>query len=112
MNVYSHAKDAFDDRAAQLGELFAVLAAVSVKNTRALATAVLLSQRLEKALTHRAAIDQAIGILISRSGYTSEQAFSALRTLSQHENRKLNDVARSPVAEAARRARAWRTETD
>jgi GAF domain-containing protein len=110
MNVYAHARDAFDERAAEIGELFAIPAAVSVKNARALATAVLLSQRLEKALTNRAAIDQAIGILISRSGYTTAQAFAALRTLSQHENRKLNDVARSLVDEAGRRARARHTD--
>ncbi|WP_207835352.1 GAF and ANTAR domain-containing protein [Williamsia soli] len=106
MNVYAHAKDAFDERAAELGELFAVPAAVSVQNARALATAVLLSQRLEKALTNRAAIDQAIGILISRSGYTPAQAFNALRTISQQENRKLNDIARSIVDDAGKRARA------
>ncbi|ORM35962.1 GAF and ANTAR domain-containing protein [Williamsia sp. 1135] len=106
MNVYAHAKDAFDERAAELGELFAVPAAVSVQNARALATAVLLSQRLEKALTNRAVIDQAIGILISRSGYSSSQAFDALRTISQQENRKLNEIARSIVEDAGKRARA------
>lgn len=106
MNVYAHAKNAFDERAAELGELFARPAAVSVRNARALASAVLLAQRLEKALTNRAAIDHAIGILISRSGYTPAQAFDAMRTISQRDNRKLNDVARSLVEDAGRRARA------
>lgn len=106
MNVYAYAKDAFDSRAAELGEMFAGPAAVSVQNARALASAVLLTHRLEKALTNRAMIDHAIGILISRSGYTPAEAFSALRTMSQRDNRKLNDVARSLVDDAGRRARA------
>lgn len=109
MNVYAYAKDAFDSRAAELGELFAGPAAVSVQNARALASAVLLAQRLEKALTNRAMIDHAIGILISRSGYSPAEAFTALRTMSQRDNRKLNDVARSLVDDAARRARARHT---
>lgn len=109
MNVYAYAADAFTERAAELGELFAVPAAVSVANARALAAATLLAQRLENALTNRAMIDHAIGILISRSGYTPAEAFSALRAISQRENRKLNVVAQSLVDDAGRRARARHT---
>ncbi|OZG26088.1 hypothetical protein BH683_025020 [Williamsia sp. 1138] len=111
MNVYAYAKNAFDTRAEQLGELFAGPAAVSVQNARALAGAVLLAQRLEKALTHRATIDHAIGILISRSGYTPAEAFDALRVISQQDNRKLSDIAQSLVDDAGRRARARHNET-
>jgi GAF domain-containing protein len=109
MNVYAYAEDAFDTHAAELGELFARPAAVSVQNARALANAVLLAQRLETALTNRAMIDHAIGILISRSGYSPDEAFNTLRTISQRENRKLNDIARSLVDDAGRRARARHT---
>lgn len=109
MNVYARAKNAFDEHAEQLGEYFAGPAAISVQNARALASAVLLAQRLEKALTNRAVIDHAIGILISRSGYSQAEAFNALRTISQQDNRKLNDVARSLVDDAGRRARARHT---
>ena len=37
MNVYAHAKHAFDERAAELGEIFAVPAAVAVQNAQVLA---------------------------------------------------------------------------
>ena len=37
MNVYARAKYAFDDRAAELGEIFAVPAAIAVQNAHVLA---------------------------------------------------------------------------
>lgn len=37
MNVYAHARDVFDDRAEQIGQLFAVPAAVAVQNAHILA---------------------------------------------------------------------------
>ncbi len=106
MNVYAHQLDAFDGRATELGELYATPAAISVQNARALSTATQLVQQLEQALTSRAIIDHAIGILISRSGSTPAEAFARLRVLSQSENTKLVTIAQSIVDEAARRARA------
>ena len=37
MNVYAHDKHVFDDRAAELGEIFAVPAAIAVQNAQVLA---------------------------------------------------------------------------
>lgn len=54
LNVYSHAKFAFDGQAAKLGELFAVPAAVSVQNAQALAEAQRLASRLGQILLRRA----------------------------------------------------------
>ena len=67
MNVYAHAGSAFEDRAVELGELYAVPAAVSVQNARALAQARTLGEQLTTALTTRPIIDQAIGIIMSRA---------------------------------------------
>ena len=106
MNVYAHAKDAFDDRAVELGELFAVQAAISVQNAQALAQARRLATQLQAALTSRAVIDQAVGILMSRTGCTAGEAFDKLRVISQTENRKSSAVAQSILDEAVRRARA------
>jgi GAF domain-containing protein len=106
LNVYAHAKYVFDERAADLGEQFAVPAAIAVQNAQALAQARRLASQLQSALDNRGVIDRAVGILMSRSGDTEEQALSRLRTLSQHEHRKLVAVAQSIVDEAVRRARA------
>ena len=112
MNVYAHAPDAFDDHAAALGELFAVPAAIAVQNAQVLAQAKRLATQLQTALTNRAVIDQAIGILISRIGCGAEEAFDRLRQISQSENQKLHTVAQSVVDEAMNRARARHTRPD
>ncbi|WP_319017977.1 ANTAR domain-containing protein [Mycolicibacterium baixiangningiae] len=51
-------------------------------------------------------IDQAIGIIRSRSGASGEEAFARLTKISQNENVKLHVVAERLVDEAVRRARA------
>ena len=112
MNVYAHAPDAFDDHAAVLGELFAVPAAIAVQNAQVLAQAKRLATQLKTALTNRAVIDQAIGILISRIGCGAEEAFDRLRQISQSENQKLHTVSQSVVDEAMNRARARHTRPD
>lgn len=108
INVYAHAKDAFDDRAAALGELFAVPAGVAVHNAQVLTEAIESIVQLRKALSSRPIVDQAIGLIRGRTGATAEQAFDRLRKLSQHEKIKLVTVAERMVDEAARRARARR----
>jgi transcriptional regulator with GAF, ATPase, and Fis domain len=105
MNVYAHARDAFDERSVQLGELFSVPAAISVQNAQALAQARRLAVQLQTALTSRAVIDQALGIVMSRAGCSTAEAFGRLRVVSQSENRKLSVVAQHVVDEAVRRAR-------
>jgi len=106
LNVYAHAKNAFDQRAAELGELFATPAAIAVQNAQALAQAQRLALQLQHALDTRAMIDRAIGILMSRNGGTEQQALTRLRILSQHEHQRLPVIAQSIVDEAVRRARA------
>ncbi len=108
INVYARRKDAFDDHAAAIGEQFATPAAVAVRNAQVLARAVALAAQLQTALTGRPVIDQAIGVLRSRSGESSDEAFARLRELSQTEHRKLGEVAQQLVDEAAKRARAGR----
>jgi GAF domain-containing protein len=109
MNVYAHPLNSFDDHAVVIGELFAVPAAIAVQNAQVLAQTKRLAHQLQAALTSRAVIDQALGILMSRTGSTSEQAFDRLRDRSQTDNVKLREVAQRVVDEAVRRARARHT---
>ncbi|PRC44005.1 hypothetical protein C6A85_000000102435 [Mycobacterium sp. ITM-2017-0098] len=110
INAYAHARDAFGDHAVQLGTRFATPAAVSVHNAQLLAGARERTAALQRALQSRAVIDQAIGIIRSRSGGSAEEAFDRLKQFSQVENVKLAVVAERLVDEAVRRARA-RTNT-
>jgi len=105
INVYAQTKDAFDEHAARLGELFAAPAAVALRNAQVLAQAQRTVEQLKTALTSRAVIDQAVGIVMSRSGGTAEEAFGSLRTISQREQQKLSAVAEHIVSESVRRAR-------
>lgn len=79
-----------------------------VQNAQVLAQAARLATKLQAGLNSRAAIDQAIGIWVSRVGSDDNEAFGRLRQISQIENRKLRDVAQSIVAEVIRQARAAR----
>ncbi len=106
MNVYAHARDAFDERAERVGQLFAAPAAIAVQNAYVLAQTKRLAASLQSALTNRAVIDQAIGIVMSRSGVSADQAKDRLRVLSQHEHIKMVTIADNIVSEAVRRARA------
>ena len=106
INVYAHGKDVFDEHAAQLGELFAAPAAVAVHNAQVLAQAQTLAAQLQKALSTRPVIDQAIGLIRGRTGASAEEAFARLKEISQSEHTKLVEVAQRIVDEAVRRARA------
>jgi GAF domain-containing protein len=106
MNVYARAKNAFDDRAAELGEIFAIPAAIAVQNAQVLAQTQRVAAQLKSALETRAVVDRAVGIMMSRSGGTEHEALERLRAMSQHEHQKLALVARQIVDEAVRRAEA------
>jgi GAF domain-containing protein len=106
INTYAHSRDVFGEHAVQLGAQFAGPAAVSVYNAQLLAGAQERTKVLQRALDSRATIDQAIGIIRSRSGVSAEVAFDRLTRFSQAENIKLHVVAERMVEEAVRRARA------
>ncbi len=61
------------------------------------------SAHLSDALTSRAVIHEAKGIVIARRGGTPEEAFAHLAALSQARNRKLRDIAREIVEDASAR---------
>jgi transcriptional regulator with GAF, ATPase, and Fis domain len=111
LNVYAHAKDAFDDAAIRSGELFAVPAAVAVHNAQVLADSQRLAAQLAEALLSRAVIDQALGIIMSRTGSGPTEAFDRLRARSQTDHVKVATLAQSIVEEAVRAARARPTKT-
>jgi len=106
INVYAHDKHVFGDQAAELGRLFAHPAAVAAQNALVLAQTRRLAARLQNLLETRGVVDRAVGILMSRNGGTEGEALDRLRSLSQHEHRKLSAVAESVVDAAVRRAQS------
>ena len=110
LNVYAHGRNVFDAHALAMGEAFSPQAAVSVHNAQLLDQAERLVAQLQKALISRAEIDQALGVVMSRTGATAQEAFDKLRDLSQTRSVKLTEVARDVLGEAVRRARARHAE--
>lgn len=73
MNIYAHARSAFDARAIELGELFAIPAAISVRNAQALARAREVAVELQASLTNATdEVSAALNILVSRLSITNE----------------------------------------
>jgi GAF domain-containing protein len=104
LNLYSreaHGLAAEDQARAQQ---FADQAAGAVALARRLEEREQLAGHLEKALSSRSVIDQALGIIIARTGHDADRAFQLLRAQSQHTNQKLRDVAAQIVRQASTRA--------
>jgi AmiR/NasT family two-component response regulator len=60
---------------------------------------------LRQAMASRAVIEQAKGILMATAGVDADGAFDLLRQQSQHENRKLRDIAQALVDQQQRAPR-------
>jgi PAS domain S-box-containing protein len=97
LNVYAGLPDAFGTGGRRLGEV--VAAAVTGVLQRIAEREALkdLVANLETALTSRAVIDQAKGMLMARLGVDADEAFAQLVRLSSRLNVKLRDLARLVV---------------
>jgi len=101
LNLYSKQLGAFSADAEKVGMVFADQASVALANAQLYASAYRMTQQLQEALTSRAVIDQAKGILIGQHRVGADEAFDILRTTSQRENRKLRDLAQELVDRAS-----------
>jgi GAF domain-containing protein len=106
LNIYARRPHAFDAASVTLAESFASFAAVAVANAASHHDAAEEARNLRAAMEHRSVIEQAKGIVIASMGCDTDTAFRVLVQQSQHENRKLRDVASDLVASAARRGAA------
>ena len=105
MNLYATRRRAFSDDDQRTVQLFAAQAAFLLVNAQAYWDSRSLSENLVEALKSRAVIEQAKGIIMAARGGTPDEAFEMLVAQSQHENRKLRDLAAELVSNAGRRGR-------
>jgi GAF domain-containing protein len=103
MNLYSRGHAAFGAEQLATASLFAAQAAVVLANASSYWAARARSEQLEEALTNRAEIEQAKGIIMSTMRCTADEAFDVLVKQSQRENRKLREVAREIVQNTVRK---------
>jgi GAF domain-containing protein len=101
ITFYSQQANSFGERFV-LGQLIADLASTGMWCLLKHADKQQMTHQLEQALTSRATIDQAKGILIAKRGCSADEAFDQLRQTSQNHNIKLRDIAAKLVESAQR----------
>jgi GAF domain-containing protein len=101
LNLYSFEPHGFASLDEAVVVLFAAQAAVAVANSRLYQSARTLSAQLQAAMTSRAVIEQAKGVIMAVNAVDADVAFDLLRRASQAENRKLRQIAAEVVAAAS-----------
>lgn len=99
LNVYGHAPHGFGDLDAALLELYTTAAETALRADLRYRAAREHTIQLPRALTSRAVIDQAEGIIMAAQRVDADTAFAALVEQSQRLNRKLRDVAQQFVTD-------------
>jgi GAF domain-containing protein len=107
LNLYSGQLDNFVAHDPDRAELWAAAAATVLANATAYHDSRELNENLREALTSRATIDRAVGIVMSGGGRSPADAYQILVRASQRENRKLREIA-TGIVEAAMNRRATR----
>jgi GAF domain-containing protein len=97
LNLYATVPDAFGDRQRKAAELFAAQASAALSIVTRMAGQIALTGQLREALRSRSVIDQAIGIIMGEQRCDADEAFGLLRSASQHQNRRLRDLAADVV---------------
>ena len=93
LNVYSREVDAFGPGDVSLAEILAGHAGLAMQVSAALHGQRSLANDLRVAMASRATIEQAKGIIMATTGCDADTAFRRLVQQSQHENRKLREIA-------------------
>lgn len=104
LGLYSRSSGAFSENGRATGAEFAAQVNITLANVVAYEAALLKATQLEEGMHTRGQIGVAKGILMEREHCTEEEAFAILRRTSQHQNRKLREIAGRLVAQAQRSA--------
>jgi len=100
VNIYSKTVGGLDELSIKVATTLAEYAAIAMTNASVYDRTAALAQNMKTAMSSRAVIEQAKGILIGERRCSPDEAFAVLAHLSQDTNRKLRDVATALVAQA------------
>lgn len=89
LNMYSRNRQAFTEHSRVIGLILATHGALALSSAFARDKA----ENLTRALTSSREIGIAMGVLMTQHKITREQAFDLLRIASQHQHRKLSEIA-------------------
>jgi transcriptional regulator with GAF, ATPase, and Fis domain len=93
LNLMSFKVDAFDDDAIAAGAVFAAQAGVALANALTHQKNEQKVEQLEEGIRTRQVIGEAVGIVMATRQVNADKAFEILKTISQHTNVKLKEVA-------------------
>jgi GAF domain-containing protein len=93
ITVYGREPGVFGERSVRTGELISAAVAAVLRGAEERASLQNLVHHLERALSSRATIEQAKGIVMAHFGGTADEAFARLVAYSSTHNTKLRDVA-------------------
>jgi PAS domain-containing protein len=93
LTVYGGSADVVDPSQLRVGEMVGASVSAVLRTAADRDALSALAENLRVALTSRAEIDQAKGIIMARYGCSADEAFARLSTLSQRNNIKLRDLA-------------------
>jgi GAF domain-containing protein len=102
LNVYSRQVDAFGAEEIAVAEVIAGHASLATQVAAALHSQRFLAEQLRTAMASRAGIEQAKGIIMGSVGCDPDTAFKHLVLQSQHENRKVREIAEELVRQQDR----------
>lgn len=105
LTVYSGEKDAFTAQHVAAARYHAPTTAAVIRNAYVLEQGRRRVAELTEALRIRPQIDRAIGMIMSRTGKSAEQAIDDLRRMSNERHVKVSDLATQMVEQAVKRAR-------
>jgi hypothetical protein len=92
LNLYADQPDVFSGTTFDVALLFAAQGGVALDNADLYRQNREMVEHLHRTLTTRSVIERAKGMLMSRHGISSEDAFLLLQRESQHSHRKLSEV--------------------
>lgn len=97
MSLYAHERNLFPDEVQRIAAQFAEPAALLLGGVLRMQSQNEVIGQLRAAMTSRAVIDQAIGIIMAQRRCDPETAFGVLRRISNERNVKLREVAENLV---------------
>lgn len=108
ITAYAGARDAFTEIDLGVAEDSALPIAAVVRHAWLLEQSRQRVEQLTEALRVRPLIDQAVGLIMSRTGKSADEALETLRRMSNGRHVKVSDLSRELVDEAVRRAQRRR----
>jgi AmiR/NasT family two-component response regulator len=97
LNIFRSEDGSMSSESLFTAQAFADMASISILNQRLSFEARLLNHQLTTALTSRAILEQAKGVLVGRRGLKMEEAFTWMRDHARNNNVKLAVIAQEIV---------------